>query len=261
MIFVVGGNGLTGSAIVRYLEKTGKKYEIIQKENATSYIGRECDLLIFANGNAKKYIANEDPFFDFKASLETIAFYVHKIKYRLFIHLSTVDVYSDTKSLQQTAENININTDKLSNYGFHKYLAEEYIKKFSNKYLILRLPALVGCGLQKNPIYDYIHKHKKVFISRESILNVINTDFIAKIIFELIDKEIHNETFNLCSSKGIKISNLEEITGYKSEFDAECENYYQEYHININKIQQYCTLTTSKEAVQDYLNILKSEVQ
>ena len=37
MIFVVGGKGLTGSAIVKYLEIKNKDYEIIQKENKENF--------------------------------------------------------------------------------------------------------------------------------------------------------------------------------------------------------------------------------
>ena len=55
MIFVVGGKGLTGSAIVKYLKVKNKDYEIIQKQNKENFFGKECDMLIFANGNALKY--------------------------------------------------------------------------------------------------------------------------------------------------------------------------------------------------------------
>ena len=79
MIFIIGGNGLSGSAIVRYLRTKDIDFEIIQKENKKDFFGKKCDLLIFANGNALKYRADEDPLFDFDASLRSVSEYIHKI--------------------------------------------------------------------------------------------------------------------------------------------------------------------------------------
>ena len=165
MIFVVGGKGLTGSAIVRYLEAKNKDYKIIQKENKASFFGKECDLLIFANGNALKYKANEEPLFDFHASVASVAEYIHKIKFKKFIHLSTVDVYNDKTSKVTTREDVSIDTKKLNTYGYHKYCAEEYVKRFCDNYIIFRLSGLVGNGLKKNAVYDFTHKEKKVMLS------------------------------------------------------------------------------------------------
>ena len=79
MIFIIGGKGLTGSAFVKKLERKNIEFKIIQRENKEEFFGKDCDVLIFANGNAVKYKANEDPFFDFQASVSSIAEYVHKI--------------------------------------------------------------------------------------------------------------------------------------------------------------------------------------
>ena len=85
MIFVIGGRGLVGSAIVRYLEKNNIKYKNIQRENKHKFFGKSCDTLIYANGNAYKYKANEDPFFDFAASVLSTVEYVHNISFKKFV--------------------------------------------------------------------------------------------------------------------------------------------------------------------------------
>ena len=182
MIFIVGGKGLTGSAFVRNLEKENIEFKIIQKENKEEFFGKNCDVLIFANGNAVKYKANEDPFFDFHASVSSIAEYVHKINSKLFVLLSSIEVYDQHSSLETSKEDTRINEQNLEPYGYHKFLAENYVKKFAKNFLIFRLPALVGIGTRKNPIYDFLHNHKKVMISQNSQLNVINTSVIANIV-------------------------------------------------------------------------------
>ena len=149
MIFIIGGKGLTGSAIVKYLDNKNQDYEIIQKENKEDFFGKECDTLIFANGNALKYKANEDPLFDFYASVASVVEYINNIKFKKFIHISTVDVYDDKTSLIKTKEDVDINPRKLNTYAYHKYCAEEYVKQFCDNYLIFRLSGLVGEGLKK----------------------------------------------------------------------------------------------------------------
>ncbi len=260
MIFVIGGNGLTGSAIVQYLKRNRIEYKVIQKDNAFEFVDQECDILIYANGNAFKYKAQEDPFFDFEASLKSVSFYIHKIKFKLFVHLSTVDVYGTLDDENLTREDSVIDTQKSSVYGFHKYMAENYVKRFAENYLIFRLPALVGIGLQKNPIYDFLHEEKKVFISPKSELNVIHTDFIAESIFKIINKNIKNEVFNLCSKNSIEIGDIKNISGVNSLYVDDCTKNIQIYKINTQKISKVLSLSSSENAIKNYISNLKIEV-
>jgi len=252
MIFIVGGRGLTGSAFVRNLEKKKVEFKIIQKENKEEFFGKNCDVLIFANGNAVKYKANEDPFFDFHASLSSIAEYVHKINSHLFILLSSIEVYDQHSSLETSKEDTRINEQNLEPYGYHKFLAENYVQKFAKNFLIFRLPALVGIGTRKNPIYDFLHNHKKVMISQNSNLNVINTSVIADIVLEIIDKNIHNEIFNLASTNSVRIGDIKNIVNFGSDYTEESEKYLQKYYINTEKIQKYVKLSSSEEAIIEY---------
>lgn len=256
MIFVIGARGLVGSAIARYLESKGLEYRKIQKENSSKFIGKSCDILIYANGNAFKYKAKEDPWFDFEASVASLAGYVNNINFKKFVHISTVDVYDNTFSTSDTMESATINTFKLSTYGYHKYLAENYVQHFCDDYLIFRLPGLVGKGLTKNPAYDFIHSHKSVMISGSSRLNFIHTDFVADSIFRIIEMDIKNEIFNLAAYNSIEINDMAEITGLGSNFSAEAELYVQNYDINIEKISRYIKLESSEEAIKKYFREL-----
>tara|TARA_B110000263_G_scaffold245654_1_gene255551 strand:- start:218 stop:991 length:774 start_codon:yes stop_codon:yes gene_type:complete len=257
MYFIVGGNGLTGSALVRYLKHTGEEYKIIQKENKHEFLGKSCDTLIYANGNALKYKANEEPLFDFHASVVSIAEYIHNIKFKKFIHISTIDVYDNKTSIIKTKEDVNIDAKKLNIYGYHKYCAEEYVKHFCKNYLIFRLSGLVGKGLKKNAIYDFIHKDKKVMLSPETTINYINTRFIAETIVHMQDLGIENQIFNLASKNTIKIRDIENIIGVKTEYTKNAHLYVDNNQINTKKIEKYVKLSSSEEAIIEYFNSLK----
>jgi len=252
MIFIIGGKGLVGSAIVNFLEDNNLEFKNIQRENKHEFYGKECDILIYANGNAKKYLANADPLFDFVSSVESAAEYIHKIKFKKFVLISTIDVYEYVNSLDKTEESIIIDTKKLNNYGFHKLLVEQYVQHFCKDYLIFRLSGLCGVGLQKNPLFDFIHEDKKVMISKDSRLNFINTKLIPKVIFKIINLDIKNEIFNLASTNSIKIGELKDLLGFDSKYTEEAERYVQNYEINVKKISQYVKLNTSEEAILEY---------
>jgi len=257
MIFVIGGRGLIGSAIVRYLERNKVEYRNIQRENKTDFFGKSCDILIYANGNALKYKANEDPYFDFEASVMSASEYIHKIKHKKFILISTVSTYSDTASTGTTREDVKVDYNKLDNYGFHKRIVENLVGRYCEKFLIFRLSGLVGIGLKKNQIFDYCHDNKKVMVSKNSSMNFTNTDFIADTIFRIIDKKIDNEIFNIASSNNIKIKDLEKIVGFKSEYANDAEKKNVVNYTNVEKISKYVKMSRSEDAILKYYNSIK----
>lgn len=256
MIFIVGGKGLAGSALVKYTEEKNFEYDIIQRENKQNFFGKSCDILIFANGNPLKYKANQDPIFDFHASVESVIEYVHKIEFKLFILLSTIDVYDRKSNETTTSEDIKINTDVLNTYGYNKLLAENYVKHYCKNYLIFRLGGLIGVGLKKNPAYDFINHEKKVMISPNSQLNFINTRLVAESIFKIIEMNKTKEIFNLASKNSLKIKDIKKIIGYDSEYTKDSKDFLQNYHINTKKIQKFVNLSTSEEAIEEYFKSL-----
>lgn len=260
MIFIIGGNGLTGSAIVRYCCQNGIEHEVIQRHNSSSFLGKPCDILIYANGNAMKWRANNDPLFDFHASVGSLATYLHGIKFKRFVFLSTVDVYSKKESSRYTAEDSIIDEADLDTYGYHKLIAEKYVKKFvKDKFLILRLPGIVGPGLTKNPVFDYIHQHKKVMVSKKSKLCFIHTDQIADILFQLLQHQKY-DIYNVASSNSIQIQDIESIVGFKSAYTEEAALSIQNYQINTDKLKNIIDIPTSEDAIALYYKHVSTEL-
>lgn len=252
MIFIVGGRGLVGSALVRKAVARNEAHQIIQRENKEALFGSACRVLINANGNPNKTKARENPLFDWHASVASVAEYVHRIRTELFVLISTVDVYDKRGSETTTMEEFPIQPENLEPYGYHKFLAENYVRRFCPNHLIFRLPGLVGDGLKKNPVYDYVHPDKKVMISPESRLNFIHTRAVADCLFQIIDRGLRNETFNLAAKNSIRIGDIKKIVSADPKYTPEAANHLQTYQINTQKIQRYVDLPTSEESIEEY---------
>ena len=112
---------------------------IADRQTYNSYLGQEFDLIINANGNAKKYLANQNPHADFEASLRSVALSLNDFQCQKYIYISTVDVYEDTTSELTTLESAQINLMNLYTYGFHKRLAELVVMRKAKSWHIFRL--------------------------------------------------------------------------------------------------------------------------
>ena len=128
-IFLIGGKGFIGSAIAEELIARSREFEIITKENFGDYVGSQCDLLINANGNSRKYIADESPVDDFEQSVTNVVKSLNLIDSKRYVLLSSGDVYP--KRLQRVVcdEGSTFQSEELSNYGFHKLLAEKCVQR------------------------------------------------------------------------------------------------------------------------------------
>jgi nucleoside-diphosphate-sugar epimerase len=252
MFFVIGGNGLVGSAVVRHLVAHGLPHRVIQRENRDQFFGEHCDVLINCNGNGSKYKASLDPLFDFEASLGSVATYTHKIKADLTVLISTVIVYSRTDSQEATQEDVPMEITRLGPYGVHKAMAEQYVRRFAGDYLILRLPGLVGPGLRRNPVYDLLTPGKRIHMSARSRCNYIHTDKVADAAMTLINGRIKNDTFNIAARDSLKIGDLEELVGIPAHYAEGADEVVEYCDINIGKISAHMAMPSSAEGVLQY---------
>ena len=137
MIFLIGGTGLVGSGFLRYFKEKKIPFKLITSKNKKKFFNKKCNLLIDCNGNGSKRAGIKDPFFDFNASVLTVVENLIKIKYKKYIYISTSQVYENLSNKIFTKEDFLINFKKINNYGFNKYIAEMYVKKYVSNYLII----------------------------------------------------------------------------------------------------------------------------
>ena len=251
MIFLIGGTGLVGSGFVRYFKTKKIHFKLITRKNKKKFYGKKCNLLIDCNGNGSKRIGIKDPLFDFNASVLSVVENLTKIKFKKYIYISTAQVYESVKNKSLTKEDCSIKYKNINNYGFNKYIAELYIKKYTLNYLIFRLPYVLGPGLKRNPFHDIPNK-KKTYLTLSSNINCIHTDTIAKLIIQ-INKNNNKKTFNLGSKNNIKVRDILKICNIKINELKKTKKTFDYNKINFEKIKKIIQLPNSRSEALKYL--------
>lgn len=244
---------MLGSDLVKYLSSS---YAItpITKDNYAQNIHTMFDIVINANGNSRRYVANQNPQNDFLASTASIINSIFDFPSQFYIYISSSDVYENHTAEKYTKETELIDPINLQPYGFHKYLAELIVKKYIKKFLILRCSLILGSNLRKGPIYDIIQSHP-LYINFASQLQFITTQAIAQIIKILLRNSVVNETLNIGGYGSFNFAKIQKFFNKKIQVSSKAET--QIYKMNVRKIKKiYPKLKTSEEYLQESLKEL-----
>lgn len=250
MVYIIGGNGFVGSAITRACQRIGMECAVLTRNNIDQFAGKACDILINANGNSKKYLADREPVWEFDASVRSVRASLANIKSERYIYLSSCDVYPDCSSPDSTHEDQYLEISKQSTYGFHKFLAEQCVIHCAPEWLIFRMGGFVGPGLKKNAIFDILHGGP-LWLDPNSKLQFINVDVAADIILNLALSTHKNEIFNLCGTGVVALSEVIEATGSKIQINANSPTVH--YEVDTRKICSICEIPSTRDAVLSYV--------
>ena len=252
MIFLIGGNGLIGSAFVKYFKKNKISFKNITRKNKKKFFNKKCDLIIDCNGNGSKRFGINNPLLDFKASVESVIENLCKIKFKKYLYISSCQVYEKVTIEKFSKESFKSDIKKINNYGFNKLIAENYVKKYSHKYLIIRLPYVIGPNLKRNPFYDLLYK-KRSYLTLNSKINCIHTDSIAENCMKLINRNV-NEIFNMGSRNTMKVSEILHLLKLKKVQLNNNKQVKDINNINLKKIKKQIQLPDIFEEVKKYFN-------
>jgi nucleoside-diphosphate-sugar epimerase len=250
MIYIIGGNGFVGSAFVRYCETRGIPHVVLSRHTYHRYVGTQCDVLINANGNSKKYFPRDNPVGDFDQSVRSVRASLVDFAARHYVQLSSCDVYPDCSSPATTNEALIPDVTRQSPYGFHKYLAEQCVRHASPCWLIVRLGSMVGPGLKKNPIFDILNR-KPLWLDPASDLQFLHTDAVARIVFSLIDHRLSGQVINVCGKGVISLGEVMEISGNSVPVQADSPRV--RYEVCIQKLSQIQPVPDSRETVRQFV--------
>ena len=252
MIYVIGGNGFIGSAFARLFDAENIPHAIITRENFSQYKNTSCDILINANGNSKKYLAEQAILEEFDASVVSVLNSLVSLGYQKYIYLSTGDVYPSQESALDTNEALSIDITRQSNYGFHKYLAEQLVRHYAKNWLIFRMGGFVGPGLKKNAIFD-MRTNSPLWISLESELQFICTDTAARIIYDIAVKPVTKEIFNICGKNTVLLSDL--YRDIKSTSPVKMDAKKIKFELSTYKLEAFIqtSLPSSEDEIRKYI--------
>ena len=148
---LIGYSGFVGSTLLKQVHFS----EVYRSTNIHEIDNREFDLVVCAGAPAQKWIANRDPADDRK-KIDSMINRLRTIKCKTFILISTVDVFKEPIGIDESTP---VEESDLHPYGLHRRLLEKFVEQNFSNYLIVRLPGLVGPGLRKNVIFDFLNNN------------------------------------------------------------------------------------------------------
>lgn len=148
---LIGYSGFVGTTLLKQTIFS----ELFRSTNIADIEGKNFNMVVCAGVSAQKWLANQEPEDDFNAIQKLIS-HLKTITCQKFILISTVDVFQNPIAVN---EKTNVNEEKLHAYGLHRRYLEKFVMSYFDDYLIVRLPGLVGPGLRKNIIFDFLNSN------------------------------------------------------------------------------------------------------
>jgi len=254
---ILGGHGFIGSVLCAEAKKRGWETIPVNHSDYPQCAGTSCDVLINANGNSKKYLADQDANLDFDLSVRSVSRSLHDIQAKLYVYLSSIDVYSNISNPACNHEKSVIAHEKLSCYGFNKLLAEQLVRHHAKTWLILRLGGFVGPGLKKNSIYDML-KSQHVHVHPDSRYQYIDTATMAAITFQMIENGLQKSIFNLAGDGTISVREIANLFPGDPLAGTPPDKLPEHYEVNISKIKTVAVIPSTRKTVERFVKDVQS---
>lgn len=148
---LIGYSGYVGGN----LRKQENFTEMYRSTNIGDIENKIFDTVVCAGAPAQKWIANREPEADLK-KIEALIAHLKTIQCKTFILISTVDVFKNPIGVDEDSP---VDQSGLHAYGLHRRLLETFVEEHFPNHLIVRLPGLVGPGLRKNVIFDFLNEN------------------------------------------------------------------------------------------------------
>ncbi len=158
---LIGYSGFVGQTLLR---QTTFKH-LYRSTNIDEIRGGKFDTVICAGAPAQKWIANREPQADL-AKIQTLMNHLGTIQCKKMVLISTVDVFLSAEGVD---ENTPVIEAGLHAYGLHRRMLETFVQDTFAQSLVVRLPGLVGPGLRKNVIFDFLNDNNLSAIDSRGI--------------------------------------------------------------------------------------------
>lgn len=147
-MILVGSTGFVGKNLI----KSHKFDSVFHSTDVEKAYYTNPDIMIYAGVPGTKFLANKFPEKD-QYIIESAKINIEKINAKKLILISTIDVNASL----ETYETDLLGGSFFGPYGNNRLDLEKWVEKNCVDYHIIRLPAIYGCGLKKNFIYDLIN--------------------------------------------------------------------------------------------------------
>jgi nucleoside-diphosphate-sugar epimerase len=234
VIYIIGGRGYVGSGFARYCRARGLPHQVITRENYEDFAGTSCDVLVNANGNSRKFLADREPVAEFDQSVRSVAVSLSAFKAGSYVLISTGDVYADPSGPATTDEAHDLDLGGMSRYGLHKSLAERLVMGAHPDWLVVRAGGFVGPGIKKNAVFDIL-RGAKIWLSPASELQFIHTDHAAELIMRIVESGgAGRQVVNLGGQGTVSLGEFHAAVGSSGTFDPAAPTV--RFELSLNKL-------------------------
>lgn len=247
-LLVIGSAGFVGSALVREARSRGLSVHEVDKD--TYRPGLRARWVINANGNSKKFLAREQPAQEFDLSVRSVMQSLHDFSCERYCFLSTIDVYDNVRDPAANTESAVIRRDQLSGYGLHKLLAEDLVRHYAPKWLILRMGGFVGPGLRKNSIYDLL-KGLPLRVHPDSRYQYQHTQALAATALDLLQAGSQKEIWNVAGDGVVSLRDVAALVPGATLPEVPGQPEY--YEVSLAKLKAQRPVAASKTTVINFI--------
>lgn len=146
---LIGHSGYVGSTLLRQRGFDN----LYRSSNIGEIRGKAFGLVVCAAAPAQKWIANREPERD-RQAIDGLIGHLRTIRARTFVLVSTVDVFLKPAGVTEESP---VEEDGLHAYGLNRRRLERAVEEIFPGSLVVRLPGLVGPGLRKNAVFDFLN--------------------------------------------------------------------------------------------------------
>ena len=171
---LIGYSGFVGGTLF----KQAPFDALYRSTNIGDIAGKTFDTVVCAGAPAQKWIANREPQAD-RQKINDLIGHLKTVECKRFILISTVDVFKNPIGVN---EGTSIDEAGLHAYGLHRRLLEKFVESHFPAHLIVRLPGLVGPGLRKNVIYDFLNNNNLHAIESRGVFQFFP---MANLLFDI----------------------------------------------------------------------------
>jgi len=148
---LIGCSGFVGGTLLKQVSFDA----LYRSTNIHEIDGKEFDVVVCAGAPAQKWIANRDPDAD-RQNIDELIGHLKTVKCTTFILISTVDVFKTPIGVDEAST---VDEVGLHPYGLNRRHFEKFVEEHFSHHLVVRLPGLVGPGLRKNVIFDFLNNN------------------------------------------------------------------------------------------------------
>jgi dTDP-4-dehydrorhamnose reductase len=183
---LIGFSGFVGSTLL----KQATFEALFRSTNIGEIAGQSFDVVVCAGAPAQKWIANQEPDKD-RRQIDALIAHLGTIHCNTFVLISTVDVFKNSVGADEETP---VDEAELHAYGLHRRALERFVEEQFPCHLIVRLPGLVGPGLRKNVIFDFLNDNNLHAVDSRGVFQfypMVNLWYDIKIALDAGLKLVH----------------------------------------------------------------------